>query len=56
MGHMLDSAMRQANVAHQREITAPLLADSKNALPRQLDDVLHIKFSPVGVEQCEGED
>ncbi|CAK9278607.1 unnamed protein product [Sphagnum jensenii] len=61
MGDMLDSAMRQANVARRRKITAPLPGDSKNAPPRkegrrQLDGVLHIKFSPASIEQCEGED
>jgi len=61
MGDMLDSTMRQANVAHRREIIAPFLANSKNAPPRkegrrQLDDVLHIKLFPTSIEQCEGED
>jgi hypothetical protein len=60
MGDMLDSAMRQANVARRREIIAPLPGDFKNAPPRkegrrQLDSVLHIKFSPAGIKQCEGE-
>ncbi|CAK9276440.1 unnamed protein product [Sphagnum jensenii] len=61
MGDMLDFVMRQANVACRREITTPFPADSKNVSPqkegrRQLNDVLHIKFSPTGIEQCEGED
>jgi hypothetical protein len=41
---MLDSAMRQANVARRQEGR------------RQLDDVLHITLSPAGIERCEGED
>ncbi len=35
MGDMLDSAMREANVARRREISAPLPAHSKNAPPRR---------------------
>jgi hypothetical protein len=55
MGDMLDSAMRQANVACRREIIAPLPTDSKNAPPRkegrrQLDGVLHIKFFPASIK------
>jgi hypothetical protein len=42
IGDMLDSAMRQANVARRQEGR------------RQLDGVLHIKLSPVGIERCEG--
>jgi hypothetical protein len=53
MGDMLDFAMRRANVAPWREINAPVLANPKNVLP---DGVLRIKFSPIGIEQCEGED
>ncbi len=44
IGDMLDSAMRQANVARRQEGG------------RQLDGVLHIKFSLAGIERCEGED
>ncbi len=48
-------------MARRREITTPLPADSENASPRtegrrQFDNVLHIKFSPIGIERCEGED
>jgi hypothetical protein len=32
MGDMLDSAMHWTNVARQKEIVSPLLADPKNAL------------------------
>ncbi|CAM6074878.1 unnamed protein product [Sphagnum tenellum] len=61
IGDMLDSAMREANVARRREITAPLRIISENAPPRSegrkpLDGVLRIKFSPAGIERCEGED
>ncbi|CAM6008524.1 unnamed protein product [Sphagnum balticum] len=61
MSDMLDSAMCRANVARRQEIAVPLPADSKNAPPqregkRQLDGVLRIKFSPTGIEQCEGEE
>lgn len=55
MGDMLDSAMRRVNVERQREIGACVLVDQKNVLPRR-EGVLYIKFSPVGIEQCEGED
>jgi hypothetical protein len=55
MGDMLDSAMRRANVARRQEIGAHVPDDLKNAPPqiqgkRRLDDVLHIKFSPAGIE------
>lgn len=55
---MLDSAMRQANAARRREITAPLPINSTNAPPpregrKQLDGILRIRFSPAGIEQCE---
>ncbi|CAK9253760.1 unnamed protein product [Sphagnum jensenii] len=61
IGDMLDSAMREANVARRRKITAPLPIISENAPPRSegrrpLGGVLRIKFSPAGVERCEGED
>jgi hypothetical protein len=55
MGDMLDSAMRRVNVVRQREIGAYVLVDQKNVLPRR-EGVLCIKFSPAGIEQCEGED
>jgi hypothetical protein len=61
IGDMLDSAMREANVARRREITAPLPVIFENAPPRSearrpLGGVLRIKFSPAGIERCEGED
>jgi hypothetical protein len=61
MGDMLDFAMRQTNVAHWQEIDAHVLDDSKNASPqtqgkKQLDGILYIKFSPICMEQCEGEE
>jgi hypothetical protein len=61
MGDMLDSVRRQANVAHWREIGAHIPHDAKNTRSRKkgkrhLDDVLRIKFSPFGIEQCEGEE
>jgi hypothetical protein len=55
MGDMLDSAMRRTNVARQREISAPLPVEQKNAPPWK-EGVLRIKFSFIGIEQCEGED
>ncbi len=53
MSDMLDSAMCQANVAHRQGIGARVLADQKN-VPPQREGILRIKFSPVGIEQCEG--
>jgi len=55
MGDMLDFTMCRENVARRQEIGARVLDDSKNASPqtqgkKQLDDTLHIKFSPAGIE------
>jgi hypothetical protein len=61
MGDMLDFAMHQANAAHWRKIITPLPTDSKNAPPqregkRQFDEILHIKFFPASIKQCEEKD
>ncbi len=61
IGDMLDYARCQTNVACRWEIGAHILDDAKNAPPRTkgkkpLDGILRIKFSPSGVEQCEGEE
>ncbi len=55
MGDMLDFAMRWVNVTCRRKICGRVLVDQKNA-PLWREGVLCIKFSPTGIEQCEGED
>jgi hypothetical protein len=55
MGDMLDSAMHRANVARWWEIGVRVLDDLKNASPqtqgkRQLDGILHIKFSRADIK------